>query len=269
MEYLNYYCSPIGVLKITTDNEKVLEINFVEKRGINNRKNKIFLQIEKQLTEYFLGKRKEFSVPFVLNGTEFQKKVWLEIKKISYGETKTYKEIGKSIENQKAVRAIGNASNKNKLPIIIPCHRVIGSNGKLTGYLGGLLKKSYLLKIEGEKMFKFIYYPKCSTCIKAKKWLIENKIDFQERDIVKDKLKKEELEEIIKMSELPIKKFFNTSGVLYRELNLKTKVLEGNFDELLEILSSDGMLVKRPLVVGNNIVKIGFKEKEWEELKNS
>lgn len=116
-------------------------------------------------------------------------------------------------------------------------------------------------------MYNFIYYPKCSTCMKAKKWLLENKIEFQERDIVKENPTKEELDEIIKKSNLPIKKFFNTSGVLYREMNLKEKVAKGEYEELLEILSSNGMLVKRPLLIGEEIVKIGFKEKEWEEIK--
>lgn len=103
--------------------------------------------------------------------------------------------------------------------------------------------------------------------MKAKKWLLENKIEFQERDIVKENPTKEELDEIIKKSNLPIKKFFNTSGVLYREMNLKEKVAKGEYEELLEILSSNGMLVKRPLLIGEEIVKIGFKEKEWEEIK--
>lgn len=116
-------------------------------------------------------------------------------------------------------------------------------------------------------MFKFLYYPKCSTCIKAKKWLLENKIDFEERDIVKENPNKEELRKIIEISGQPIKKFFNTSGILYREMNLKEKVAEGNFEELLEILSTNGMLVKRPLIIGDKVVKIGFKEKDWEEIK--
>ena len=115
--------------------------------------------------------------------------------------------------------------------------------------------------------YLFLNYPKCSTCVKAKKWLEENGIEFESRHIVENNPTKEELREYLKKSKQPIKKFFNTSGVLYREMNLKEKVAENNEEELLEILSTNGMLVKRPLLIGKDSVTIGFKEKEWEELK--
>lgn len=111
----------------------------------------------------------------------------------------------------------------------------------------------------------FIYYPKCSTCQKAKKWLKENNISFEERHIIENNPTKEELEKWIEISSKPISKFFNTSGILYRELNLKEKVKEGNLEELLNILSSNGMLVKRPLVITDNFVLNGFKIEEWKE----
>ena len=114
----------------------------------------------------------------------------------------------------------------------------------------------------------FMEYPKCSTCIKAKKWLLENKIDFEDRDIVKENPTAEELKKFLEKSGEPLKKFFNTSGILYREMNLKEKVAEGNQEELLEILSTNGMLVKRPLVIGENGVLIGFKEEVWKEFFN-
>ena len=95
----------------------------------------------------------------------------------------------------------------------------------------------------------FIYYPKCSTCIKAKKWLNEKGVDFEERNIVEEKPSKEELKVWIEKSGLPIKKFFNTSGKLYKEMNLKDKVNEASQDELIELLSTNGMLVKRPLLI--------------------
>lgn len=149
MRYLNYYDSPLGVLEVVTDEKNLLEIKFVEKKFMKeSEKTTVFLQVEKELNEYFLGKREKFSVPFILNGTEFQKKVWIEVNNIPYGETKSYKEIARNIGNEKAVRAVGNANNRNKLPIIIPCHRVIGSNGNLVGYGGGLSKKIYLLELE-------------------------------------------------------------------------------------------------------------------------
>lgn len=149
MRYLNYYNSPLGALEVVTDEKNLLEIKFVEKKSMKeSEKTTVFLQVEKELNEYFLGKREKFSVPFILNGTEFQKKVWIEVNNIPYGETKSYKEIAKNIGNEKAVRAVGNANNRNKLPIIIPCHRVIGSSGNLVGYGGGLSKKIYLLELE-------------------------------------------------------------------------------------------------------------------------
>lgn len=101
-----------------------------------------------QLDEYFQGKRTPFSLPFKLTGTPFQLAVWKELQNIPYGQTTSYKEIAQKINKPKAYRAVGMANNKNPLPIIIPCHRVIGSNGKLIGYAGGLKLKNYLLELE-------------------------------------------------------------------------------------------------------------------------
>lgn len=115
--------------------------------------------------------------------------------------------------------------------------------------------------------YLFVNYPKCSTCVKAKKWLEENGVEFESRHIVENNPTKEELKKWITLSSQPIKKFFNTSGILYREMNLKDKVAQNNEDELLDILSTNGMLVKRPLLIGKDKVLIGFKEKEWEEIK--
>ena len=113
----------------------------------------------------------------------------------------------------------------------------------------------------------FVNYPKCSTCVKARKWLEENNVEFNSRHIVENNPTKDELKSWIALSGQPIKKFFNTSGILYREMNLKEKVAQNNEEELLDILSSNGMLVKRPLLIGDDKVLIGFKEKEWEEIK--
>lgn len=101
-----------------------------------------------QLDEYFRGRRFHFDLPLVLKGTVFQKTVWKELMNIPYGETRTYRDIARAIKAPKAVRAVGSANNKNPLPIIIPCHRVIGSNGALVGYGGGLQKKEILLDLE-------------------------------------------------------------------------------------------------------------------------
>lgn len=113
--------------------------------------------------------------------------------------------------------------------------------------------------------YLFVEYPKCTTCRRAKKWLEENKIDFEDRDIKLNNPTKEELKEWLKKSNLEIKKFFNTSGVLYREKGMKDKVKVLSGDELLDILSEDGMMVKRPLIIGEKEVLVGFKEAEWEE----
>lgn len=102
-----------------------------------------------QLQEYFRGKRKVFTVPVCLAGTDFQKKVWRELQKIPYGETRTYQQIAEAVGNEKACRAVGMANNRNPIVIMIPCHRVIGANGSLTGYAGGLEKKEALLRLEG------------------------------------------------------------------------------------------------------------------------
>ena len=111
----------------------------------------------------------------------------------------------------------------------------------------------------------FIEYPKCSTCKKAKKWLEDKGIVFEDRHIVEKNPTAEELREWIKKSGLDIKRFFNTSGMKYRDLGLKVKLADMEEEEKLTLLSSDGMLVKRPLVVGDNVVLVGFKEKEWGE----
>ena len=110
-----------------------------------------------------------------------------------------------------------------------------------------------------------LVYRKCSTCLKALKWLEEHNIEFEERPIKEENPTYEELKEWYKMSGLPLKKFFNTSGLIYKELQLKEKLPTMSEDEQLQLLATNGMLVKRPLVVGEDFVLTGFKEKEWEE----
>ena len=112
-------------------------------------------------------------------------------------------------------------------------------------------------------MVKFICYPKCTTCQKAKKWLDDNKIQYELRDINLDNPTLEELVMWYKKSGMQIKKFFNTSGLLYRSLDLKNKLTEMSEEEMLKLLATDGMLVKRPLLIGDNFVLIGFQEVEW------
>lgn len=111
----------------------------------------------------------------------------------------------------------------------------------------------------------FLEYPKCSTCQKAKKWLIEHNLSFEDRHIVEDNPSAEELAEWYHRSGLPLKRFFNTSGMKYKELKLKDRLPEMSEEEQLALLATDGMLVKRPLVVGTDFVLTGFKEAEWKE----
>lgn len=113
---------------------------------------------------------------------------------------------------------------------------------------------------------QFICYPKCSTCQKARKWLDEQNINYTERHIVENNPSYEELKEWYGRSGLPLKRFFNTSGLLYKEMKLKDKLLTMNEDEQLKLLATNGMLVKRPLLIDENTVLVGFKEAEWSSL---
>ena len=112
-------------------------------------------------------------------------------------------------------------------------------------------------------MLKFICYPKCTTCQRAKKWLDDNKIEYELRDIKLDNPTFEELTEWYNKSGLPIKNFFNTSGLLYKSLDLKNKLPQMTEEEMLKLLATDGMLVKRPLLIGDDFLLVGFKEAEW------
>lgn len=144
--------SPIGVIEIVGTDHAICSILFSE-RGITenfiqNDTPKVLVQCFEQLGAYFKGKLKEFTFPYLFEGTDFQKTVWNALKEIPYAETGSYKNIAISISNEKAIRAVGSANGKNKLSIVIPCHRIIGSNGKLTGYAGGLWRKEWLLQHE-------------------------------------------------------------------------------------------------------------------------
>ncbi|GMO62631.1 MAG: methylated-DNA--[protein]-cysteine S-methyltransferase [Rickettsiales bacterium] len=143
-----YYCSPISNLLITATPDAITGIKFVEKCEVNNSNLPILKQCVKELDEYFAGKRKVFDVCVRFEGTDFQKQVWNELRKIEYGSVCSYKDIANKIGNSKGYRAVGNANGKNPIPIIVPCHRVITSDGKLGGYSGGIEIKRKLLKNE-------------------------------------------------------------------------------------------------------------------------
>ncbi len=151
MFYNARYNSPIGELYITADDKALLSVSFSAETVKNKAQNKIVKDTINQLDEYFTCKRKSFDLPLCPNGTEFQKRVWNALLKIPYGEVRSYKDIAIAIGNPNASRAVGHANNQNPIAIIIPCHRVIGSNGDLIGYGGGLDKKRILLNLEKKK----------------------------------------------------------------------------------------------------------------------
>ena len=149
---INYFCydTEIGRIKISEKDEKIIGLVFSDYKKENEieKETDAIRKTYLQLKEYLSGKRKNFDIEIEMIGTEFQKKVWKELLNIPYGETRSYKDIAIAIGNEKACRAVGNANNKNPIAIIVPCHRVIGSNGSMTGYAGGLDIKEKLLKIE-------------------------------------------------------------------------------------------------------------------------
>ncbi len=146
MIYISCRMVQVGFLTVQSDGEFILSVSF--EKTEKDDKLPIFNEAFKQLNEYFEGKRKDFDLPIKLRGTEFQLKVWEELKKIPYGQTVSYEYIAEKIGNKKACRAVGMANNKNPLCIIVPCHRVVGKNGKLTGYAYGNDIKARLLEIE-------------------------------------------------------------------------------------------------------------------------
>ena len=150
-KYTGYIKVSAGIIKIICSEEYVLSVSFSDIIKENDKGSEVLDKALKQMNEYFSGERKKFDLPLYFEGTEFQKGVWNELRKIAYGTTVSYKDIAEGINNEKAVRAVGNANNKNKIMIIVPCHRVIGKNGKLVGFAGGLDKKEFLL--EHEKKF--------------------------------------------------------------------------------------------------------------------
>lgn len=149
--YKSFLRTPVGNLFLTANEKELLSVEFSDgKEKSTSKKPLILKQAEKQLIEYFSGKRKKFDLKKKYSGTEFQLKVWKALEKIPYGKTASYEDIAKKIGNPNAYRAVGNANNKNKISVIIPCHRVIAKDGKLAGYGGGIGRKEYLLGFERE-----------------------------------------------------------------------------------------------------------------------
>lgn len=146
-----YYSSPIGLLEIRSSGSHIVSIKFMDNADLScctSEPDSILAQCLTQLEEYFKGSRKNFSFPMYQEGTEFQKQVWAQLLTIPYGKTVSYAELSKQLGDIKKIRAVGTTNGKNSLAIVVPCHRVIGSNQQLTGYAGGLWRKRWLLDHE-------------------------------------------------------------------------------------------------------------------------
>lgn len=148
-----YMDSPIGVLKLVSNGDELLRIEFEgqhrETDAASERNDAVLAACAEQLADYFAGRRQHFELPLGAHGTPFQQSVWGALAEIPYGELRSYRDIAQNIGNPAAVRAVGAANGRNPLPIVVPCHRVIGSNGSLTGFAGGLEAKRFLLRLEG------------------------------------------------------------------------------------------------------------------------
>ncbi len=143
-----YYDSPIGLIELQASQGELLRLHFQEVKRYQEGEAAVLAAAKKQLDEYFEGERKEFKLPLRIEGTDFQKSVWRQLREIPYGATFSYKEVAEAIGNNKAYRAVGNANNKNSIPVIIPCHRVTASSGKIGGYGAGIWRKKWLLEHE-------------------------------------------------------------------------------------------------------------------------
>lgn len=155
--YTTYLSSPLGMLKLTANETHLVQLDFIEEKELSTEISRQSTQIDsnvirqtlEELKEYFDGKRRDFTIPIAFErGTEFQRDVWAELSKIPYAQVITYGEQSKRIGREKACRAVGMTNGKNPIAIIVPCHRVIGANGKLTGYASGIWRKEWLLNHE-------------------------------------------------------------------------------------------------------------------------
>lgn len=148
MEHACIFSGPLGMMKICDDEKGITEVSFVEKEEETEPKTALERKAIEELREYFEGKRKEFDLPLSYRGTDFQVRDWKALMEIPYGETRSYKQIAEAAGSPKAFRAVGSANHKNRICIIIPCHRVINADGSLGGYGGGVEHKKQLLELE-------------------------------------------------------------------------------------------------------------------------
>ncbi|MEI6815751.1 MAG: methylated-DNA--[protein]-cysteine S-methyltransferase [Bacteroidota bacterium] len=156
--YIGYCKSPVGMIEITGSDVGITSINFIDDHKIDFKNSSTMMDdVVQQLKEYFEGSRKEFDMKLDLQGTEFQLQVWQELMKIPYGKTISYLQLAKRIGNPKSIRAAATANGKNPISIVVPCHRIIGADGKLVGYSGGLSRKEFLLKLENKLFGKDLF----------------------------------------------------------------------------------------------------------------
>lgn len=149
MENFGYCSTPVGTLLIVEEAGALVRLDFCPDPGsAAPAKTPFIREVTRQLEEYFAGRRKNFDLPLLLRGTPFQQSVWQALREIPYGQTRSYKEIAEKIGRPAAVRAVGQANHTNPVAIVVPCHRVVGADGSLTGYAGGLWIKEYLLEME-------------------------------------------------------------------------------------------------------------------------
>ena len=156
--YYSWFESPVGPLLLAGSSDGLKRVSFATGKHATRldpewrKQDSAFIEVIDQLNSYFAGERTTFDLPLVLEGTAFQKKVWTALQEIPYGETISYKELAETVGTPKAVRAVGAANGANPIPIIIPCHRVIGNDGSLTGFGGGLPLKRKLLELESRQL---------------------------------------------------------------------------------------------------------------------
>jgi methylated-DNA-[protein]-cysteine S-methyltransferase len=148
MSYSFSYNSPLGWLDIVADEEAIVGLRFAEKNSGGDSASPLIQKCIEELDEYFSEKRMEFSVPLKTSGSDFQQKVWKELQTIPFGKTVSYMQVAMQLGDIKSIRAVGTANGRNPIALIIPCHRVIGSDGKLVGYGGGMWRKKWLLDFE-------------------------------------------------------------------------------------------------------------------------
>lgn len=159
--YNIYYKSPCGLIEISSSENGITALFFIKSKSRKENKNEILSECVSQLEEYFHKKRKSFSLPLDLHGTKFQKRVWEELLHIPYGKTISYLHLAEILGDKNSMRAVGGANGKNPVSIIIPCHRVIGANGNLIGYGGGLDIKKWLLEFEGALIQQELFVSRC------------------------------------------------------------------------------------------------------------